>query len=119
MPAGGVYSTIGDMAQFARKLLDGSAPGLASLVPLDDVRTDRENRYSGMFWIIDTDPETGRKLIWHNGGTGGYSSLIGIAPEIQQAVVVLANVGGSAAKLWPVASGLMGSRDDTSSSEAD
>ena len=118
-PAGGVYSTIRDMAQFARKLLDGSAPGLASLVPLEDVLTDRENRYSGMFWIIDTDPETGRELIWHNGGTGGYSSLIGIVPQIQQAVVVLANVGGSAAKLWPVASGLMKSRDDTASSDAD
>lgn len=112
-PAGGVYSTLEDMAQLARKLLSGSAPGLHSLEPFDGVPTDRANRNSGMFWSIDSDPGTGRRLVWHSGGTGGYSSLLGILPHLQRAVVVLANVGNNTVQIEHVARGLMRSLDDS------
>jgi hypothetical protein len=33
----------------------------------------------------------GPRLVWHNGGTGGYRSFVGFTPETEAAVVVLAN----------------------------
>ena len=35
----------------------------------------------------------GSKLVWHNGGTGGYRSFAGFNPKTKTAVVVLSNVG--------------------------
>ena len=106
-PAGGVYSTIEDMAQLACALLDGSAPGLLSTVPFEGIPTDRANRHSGMFWIIDGDPGTDQVMIWHNGGTGGYSSFMGIVPHRQRAVVFLQSVAGRGAELARVVADLL------------
>ncbi len=49
-----------------------------------------EERSAGAGWIIDTTPE-GYSLVWHNGGTGGFSSFLAFIPERQLAVVVNAN----------------------------
>ena len=38
----------------------------------------------------------GRPIVWHNGGTGGYRSLIALDPENQRGVVVLSNQSTSA-----------------------
>ncbi len=91
-PAGGVISTIGDMARLAVALLDGSAPGIASLTPIEGVATAAPNRASGMFWVIESDPGTDRKMIWHNGQTGGYSSFLGLAPHSGRAMIALVNI---------------------------
>jgi CubicO group peptidase (beta-lactamase class C family) len=91
-PAGGVISTLGDMARLAVALLDGSSPGTGSLTPIEGVPTDGANRAIGMFWVIESVPGTDRRLAWHNGQTGGYSSFLGLAPHTGRAVIVLANV---------------------------
>jgi CubicO group peptidase (beta-lactamase class C family) len=92
-PAGGVISTPRDMARLAVGLLDGSAPGSSSLTPIEDVATAGRNRASGMFWGIQLDPgSSNRRLIMHNGQTGGYSSFLGLAPHSGRAMIVLANV---------------------------
>lgn len=106
-PAGGVYSTIEDMARLARALLEGSAPGLDSTVAFEGIPTDRENRTSGMFWIIDSEPGTGQRMIWHNGGTGGYSSWMGIFPHLSRAVIILQSVAGRGAELQLAVAGLL------------
>ena len=38
------------------------------------------------------EPE-GREPVWHNGGTGGYSSFIVFSPDTRSGIVVLANAG--------------------------
>ena len=91
-PAGGVVSTLRDMARLAVALMDGSAPGSGSLTPIEGVATGGPNRASGMFWVIETDPGTNRKMIWHNGQTGGYSSFLGLAPHSGRAMIVLISV---------------------------
>jgi CubicO group peptidase (beta-lactamase class C family) len=106
-PAGGVYSTIEDMAALGGALLDGSAPGLRSTVPFEGIPTDRTNRYSGMFWIIDGEPGSGQGMIWHNGGTGGYSSLMVVLPHQQRAVVILQSVAGRGTDLADAVAGLL------------
>jgi CubicO group peptidase (beta-lactamase class C family) len=91
-PSGGVISTIADMARLAVALLECSAPGMESLTPIEDVATEVSWRSSGMFWNIDSAPRTDRKITWHNGRTGGYSSFIGLARHSGRAAIVLSNV---------------------------
>lgn len=96
-PAGGVVSTIADMTVLATALLDGSAPGQASLDPVGDVAPpDQPGRAAGMFWVIDTVPGTDRTMIWHDGQTGGYSAFLALYPQTRRAVIVLTNVARAA-----------------------
>ena len=38
-------------------------------------------------------PVTGRTVVWHNGGTGGFTSFLGVDRQAGVAVVVLSAVG--------------------------
>ncbi len=91
-PSGGVVSTLGDMVRLTTALLDGSAPGRGSLEPIAGVATDNAKQARGMFWVIDSTAGSDRRMIWHNGQTGGYSSFLGLAPHSRRATIVLANV---------------------------
>jgi CubicO group peptidase (beta-lactamase class C family) len=91
-PAGGVVSTIEDMAILAGALLEKTAPGTASLRPVTSGRTGKTDETSGMFWVIHTPPGTHGTMIWHNGQTGGYSAYLVLYPETGRGVIVLADV---------------------------
>ena len=96
-PAGGVISTITDMARLTVALLRGEAPGMAALQPLLTPDHAAPDRRQAMFWIHDTVPGTGRTAIWHNGRTGGYSAHLAIYPQAQRGVVVLSGTDDSRA----------------------
>jgi CubicO group peptidase (beta-lactamase class C family) len=91
-PAGGVITTIGDMAILATALLEDKAPGATSLRPVTGVATGKPDEGTGMFWVILTSPRTHRARIWHNGQTGGYSAYVVLYPQARRAIVVLADV---------------------------
>lgn len=94
-PAGGVASTVADLSRLSVGLLTASAPGSESLKPLAEADTGQDRR-SGMFWIIDESPEPGRRRIWHNGQTGGYSAFLALFPDHGQGLVVLTDVSDTA-----------------------
>lgn len=94
-PAGGVVSTVDDVARLARALLRGSAPGSDSMLPIDSDTGGGERR-SGMFWVVQPGQVAGEHLVWHNGGTGGYSSFLALLPERGRALVVLSASGRQA-----------------------
>ena len=52
--------------------------------------TGMDNIYIGLGWHI-SETSGGKQVIWHNGGTGGYRSMIAFMPELQTGVVVLTN----------------------------
>lgn len=85
-PAGGVRSTPADMARYAQALLDGTTPGLAALEPRWNA--DGQSRV-GYAWF--TDRIDGVDITWHNGATGGFSSMLALDRDHSSAVVVLAN----------------------------
>jgi CubicO group peptidase (beta-lactamase class C family) len=91
-PAGGVVSTIGDMAILAAALLEDKAPGATSLRPVTGVATGKPDEATGMFRVIHSSPRTHSTRIWHNGQTGGYSAYVVLYPQARRAVVVLADV---------------------------
>jgi CubicO group peptidase (beta-lactamase class C family) len=85
-PAGGVRSTPDDMARYARALLDGSAPGLSALEPRWDAGDGHRVGYA---WFTDHVGST--DISWHNGATGGFSSILALDRSRAAAVVILAN----------------------------
>lgn len=84
-PAGGIRSTIADLAAFAEALLHGKVPGASALEP--------EERFAGpavrigAAWL--TTEVRGRHVTWHNGGTGGWRSFVGLDREVGRAVAVV------------------------------
>lgn len=88
-PAGSVRADVADTARLARALLVGDAPGIDAVQPRADFAPDR----IGWAWLSRPDPVTGRTVLWHNGGTGGFTSFLGVDREAGVAVVVLSAVG--------------------------
>lgn len=89
-PAGGLRASITDMARLAEALLDGTAPGIAALTPVARFGRGAE---IGAAWITLT--HLGRQITWHNGGTGGFRSWIGLDLQAQTAVVLLSATSAS------------------------
>ena len=50
-----------------------------------------DNLSVGLAWHISENE--GRKIIWHNGGTNGFSSFMGFDPDSNQGVLILTNSG--------------------------
>ncbi|MEU6315644.1 serine hydrolase domain-containing protein [Streptomyces sp. NPDC047014] len=95
--AGALRSTATDLVAYVRAQWDDAA------VPADlteAIRLTREVRHrrTPFAWIHlgwmahRLHPKQGAHLqIWHNGGTGGFSSFVGFDPENRLAVIALAN----------------------------
>lgn len=83
-PAGGIRSTLADLGRFAAALLDGSAPGVAALEPTASFAGPAVR--IGDAWLTTT--VRGRAITWHNGGTGGWRSFVGLDRDAGRAAVV-------------------------------
>lgn len=90
-PAGGIRSTIGDMATLSVALLDGSAPGVSALDPVMPMAGPAVR--IGAAWIALE--SKGRTVTWHNGGTGGFRAWMGLDREAGMGVVVLSATAAS------------------------
>jgi len=86
--AGAVVSTPDDMLRFARANLDETGGPLAAAMALAHrpLRDAGNGTRVGYAWLTQPDG-----VVWHNGGTAGFRSFIGLAPAQQRAVVVLAD----------------------------
>jgi len=87
-PAGGIRSTIADMTRLAAALLDGTAPGVAAIEPTADFM--RGARVGAAWITLDVKrPGRRRQVTFHDGGTGGFRSFLGIDRTADSGVVVL------------------------------
>ena len=84
---GGIKSNATDMVKFVRKNLGGDVIYNLTHEP---TFTINESLEIGLGWHITKTP--GDKMIWHNGGTGGYRSCMILNKKSQKAVIVLSNV---------------------------
>jgi CubicO group peptidase (beta-lactamase class C family) len=93
-PAGGLRSTVGDMARFSAALLDPPA----KLRRAVDLMMDQKLRPAGGFSEVGlgllTVPTTAGVLLSHDGGTGGMRSSLYLDRKRKRAVVVLTNTAG-------------------------
>ena len=86
--AGAISSTVNDMLIYLAANLNQTAP----IDPmLHRVRARSEKMTVGLNWIIGRGKN--KELVWHNGGTQGFTSFIGFKPNEKTGVVVLSNAG--------------------------
>lgn len=83
---GMIKATLDDMVRYARAEL-GDAP--AALRPALRLTQQPLAHGYAMNWMVRT--LQGRALLMHEGGTGGFSSLVVLEPGAQRAVVLLAD----------------------------
>lgn len=89
-PAGGIRSTIRDMVKYARANLIPASTSLSESIskshePLYYI--EDKNMWIGMNWIVQPD----ENLVWHNGQTYGFNSILVISKESGLAVVAMTN----------------------------
>ncbi len=89
--AGGLRSTPKDMLQFMIANLNATLPFI-KVAQQSLFQTERDN--IGMAWVIQK-TKARNTLVWHNGGTYGFSSFAGLVKEKNCAVVILSNSGNS------------------------
>src|SRR3954453_1761257 len=90
-PAGGLWSTVGDLLRFAPHPLGG--PGPLSDAQRDAVHTPRAEALGGGYCLGCWSRELagGRLALDHEGSGGGYQSLLLLVPEERTALAVLTN----------------------------
>ncbi|GAA5224720.1 hypothetical protein GCM10025777_53510 [Membranihabitans marinus] len=87
--AGDIKSTVRDLSYFATAIMDESNTALQMTTEANFKVNSKMD--IGLGWHI-TNQSDGENILWHNGGTGGYTSCIALNKEAKQAAVVLSNV---------------------------
>ncbi len=101
-PAGGLRSTSNDMLKFIRAALNPGDDPLGKALKLSlQIHSDVSLQKIGLGWHQMGTLED-LTVWWHNGGTGGYVSYLGIDPTHQTGVIVLANYGDALAGKFDV-----------------
>lgn len=97
--AGNVHASARDLIRFTRFHLEAPTAGVLGV---DGVRRMQRNpdpvalqhyyagSYYGLGWYVRTD-DGGERVVWHEGGMPGASTIIKLLPERRLGVVVLAN----------------------------
>ncbi len=89
--AGGIKSTIEDMTLY----LNENITEKDSITAISHkVTYQKDKKEAGLAWFIQP-TKNSNTLIWHNGGTYGFTSFCGFIKEKKCGVVVLSNSGNS------------------------
>lgn len=87
--AGAVLSCTEDLAKFVSANFDGSNPVLT--LTHKPVFKVNDRMKTGLGWhIIKTDKKS--DVLWHNGGTGGFTSSMAVDTDRPAGVIILSNV---------------------------
>ncbi|POH58136.1 serine hydrolase [Cryobacterium zongtaii] len=93
-PAGAIRSTVADMARYGQALLSADpALGVDPATVLDPQGPAGAGPLIGLAWFTQA-PEDGTAT-WHNGGTGGFASMMALDRAANRAVIVLGNTATS------------------------
>jgi serine-type D-Ala-D-Ala carboxypeptidase/endopeptidase len=94
--AGAIRSTTIDMLKFAAANVHPERGPLGPVMAFaQQERARAGDQMIGLNWL--TMHATGDTIVWHNGGTGGYRTFLGLSPSRHMAVVVMSNSGGEGA----------------------
>ncbi len=95
--AGALRSTVDDMLKYVSANADSTSRPLGSVLATTHASRrpgPAPNLTVGLAWHRLATP-SGRTIVWHNGGTGGYRSFAGYDEASGMAVVVFANTSTS------------------------
>lgn len=88
---GGILSTTTDLVSFATAQFDAQNKAMA--LTRKETATVNENMKIGLGWHLLKSKKQ-NDIIWHNGGTGGYSSSMILDVKNKNGVIILSNVSG-------------------------
>ncbi|MBC9798525.1 serine hydrolase domain-containing protein, partial [Sinomicrobium weinanense] len=90
--AGALKTNITELLAYGKSYLDPENPlKKAAEISIKPHYTDKNKRKYGLGWHFL------EGLAWHNGGTGGFRSFIGINPEKNRVVAIMVNSGSNPA----------------------
>jgi CubicO group peptidase (beta-lactamase class C family) len=92
--AGALRSTMDDMLKFASANLGLTESTLGSAFKFAHIRRAAANSDSlsiGLCWLRLRNEESDEAILFHNGGTGGFRSFVGLSPSQRFGIVVLSN----------------------------
>lgn len=97
-PAGGLNSCLEDMSHWVRLQLNNGTFEGKRIVSQENLEVTRSpqtvidsNRFYCMGWISHV--RKNHRFIWHNGGTPGHKTFVGIEPDQKLGLIVLSNLG--------------------------
>ena len=92
-PAGAIRSDVDDMLKFvAANLAENDSDLSKTLTEARKTFFSNNSDNIGLAWQKEEMLE-GLKILWHNGGTGGFRSFMAIAPGSQTGIILLSNSG--------------------------
>ncbi|HKP16506.1 MAG TPA: serine hydrolase domain-containing protein, partial [Gemmatimonadaceae bacterium] len=91
-PAGGGYSTVGDLTRFAEALKSGKLVSAAGLRMLTTPKPELNSPEYGFGFVIDN----GGKIVGHSGGFNGINSQLDIYVGEDYTLAVMSNYGDGA-----------------------
>jgi CubicO group peptidase (beta-lactamase class C family) len=97
-PAGGGYSTAGDLHRFATALLAGRLVSPEMVKTLTTPKPELASSDYGYGFAVSPDG----RVVGHSGGFPGISSNLDIHPNTAQILVILSNYGMAGMKLLPL-----------------
>jgi CubicO group peptidase (beta-lactamase class C family) len=89
--AGGIKSTIEDMIMYLQENISETNPKIALT---HEITFSSDKQSNGLAWVINKTKDN-NTFIWHNGGTGGFTSFCGFIKEKKCGVVILNNSSNS------------------------
>lgn len=84
--AGGLKSDVNDMLRYLKANMNAANPDISLS---HEAKVKQSDNGKGLAWVIQ--PLKGENLIWHNGGSGGFSSFLGFIKSRKTGVIVLSN----------------------------
>lgn len=88
--AGALRSNVNDMLKFIAANTGPAESSLEKTIRTShEVRRKFQNTNIGLNWLIQDVGDD--KIVWHNGGTGGYRAFVGFDPDKGVGAVVLTN----------------------------
>ena len=95
LAAGALHSTVPDLLRFANAVLDTTRGPLAKAIAFAIVPRRKYDATDSVGLAWHHARVDGNDVVWHNGGTGGYRSFMGVAIATGRAIVVLTNANVS------------------------
>lgn len=92
LAAGGLHSTVRDMLALLRAHADPEATPLPEALRLVQQPRAAEGPVQvGLGWFLLPLAGTRHRALWHGGATGGFRSVLGLAPDAHAGLVILGN----------------------------
>jgi CubicO group peptidase (beta-lactamase class C family) len=108
IPAGGLYTTVGDMLKFGNAVINNVFVKEETLSLMREHHSlEKESNGYGFGWFLYNPKPNEGAIIGHSGGQTGSTSFLFIVPEKRAVSIILANTSRAGSSIDPIAVNLL------------